>query len=399
MLVVGLAFRDLLRERIFLVCNAAVLAGVLVPLLVLFGVKNGIYDALIGRLLNNPSTLLIETSGNSAFTEENVLEVQSWDQTEYVTAKTRQMFESVNVQRNGEMGISDAVLVSSGTGDPTLPAGLELDRWDVAIDSNLARQRQIAAGDSVRIFTQAEGRPRQLMLPLNVVVVLPDERAQGRSIFANIEVLELVEAFLDGYALPEHNITEGEDFSTRNPVFSGLRVFARDINELAELRSRIEQEFAIKTRSEVAQVSRVIALGDNFDLALQLTASVAGVGLASALIFGFWREVVRKEHTLAALALMGIGPNRLWIFPVTQAVLSGIAGLALSFALFLVASAVAERLFETGLVDNGNLVSLTLAQAATISGLVLAFVALTSYFAARRAAKVDPAEVLREGTI
>ena len=398
MLVVGLAFRDLLRERIFLVCNAAVLAGVLVPLLVLFGVKNGIYDALIGRLLNNPSTLLIETSGNSAFTEENVLEVQSWDQTEYVTAKTRQMFESVNVQRNGEMGISDAVLVSSGTGDPTLPAGLELDTWDVAIDSNLARQRQIAAGDSVRIFTQAEGRPRQLMLPLNVVVVLPDERAQGRSIFANIEVLELVEAFLDGYALPEHNITEGEDLSTRTPVFSGLRVFARDINELAELRSRIEQEFAIKTRSEVAQVSRVIALGDNFDLALQLTASVAGVGLASALIFGFWREVVRKEHTLAALALMGIGPNRLWIFPVTQAVLSGIAGLALSFALFFVASVVAERLFETGLVDNGNLVSLTFAQAATISGLVLAFVALTSYFAARRAAKVDPAEVLREGT-
>ncbi|MFT7594421.1 MAG: putative ABC transport system permease protein, partial [Paracoccaceae bacterium] len=51
MLIVHLAWRDLIRDRFFLFCNIAVMVGILVPLLVLFGVKNGVYSALIGEML------------------------------------------------------------------------------------------------------------------------------------------------------------------------------------------------------------------------------------------------------------------------------------------------------------------------------------------------------------
>ncbi|MGD9294743.1 MAG: ABC transporter permease, partial [Roseobacter sp.] len=68
MLVLRLALRDLFFHKVTLICNIAVLAGVLVPLMVLFGVKNGVYNALIGDLLSNPRNLQIDTSGNAEFT-------------------------------------------------------------------------------------------------------------------------------------------------------------------------------------------------------------------------------------------------------------------------------------------------------------------------------------------
>ena len=396
-LVIDLALRDLWRQRIHLICNMAILAGVLVPLMVIFGVKNGVYDALIGRLLNDPATLRIETTGNSNFSLADVAEVQGWPETGFATAKTRSVFDFVNVRRAGAVAKRDAVLVPSGTGDPTLPQGLVLGPADAVLSANLARQLDLAAGDTVQIFTQATERPRQLMLPLTVISVLPDARLSGRSVLADIAVLDLVEAFYDEYALPEHGITEGRDIATRKPEFEGMRVFAKDLTLLAELQSRLEKRFGVQTEARTAEVSGILNLGRNLDVALLLTAGVASLGLAAALIFGFWGEVARKRQTLAALALLGIGPQHLWLFPVVQALVSGAAGLLVSFALFLVAGGVAETLFDSGLTRDGGLVVLTLLQAVLIVAATLAFVAAASFFAARSAAQVDPADVLREG--
>ena len=98
-IVADLALRDLMRQKVHLVCNVAVLAGVLVPMLVLFGVKNGVYDALVGRLLDNPATLRIDTSGNSAFTDADAAEVRGWPEAGFVTLKTRGIFDFINVRR------------------------------------------------------------------------------------------------------------------------------------------------------------------------------------------------------------------------------------------------------------------------------------------------------------
>lgn len=396
-LMISLALRDLWRQRTHLICNVAILAGVLVPLMVIFGVKNGVYDALIGRLLNDPGTLRIETTGNSSFTQADVAEVRAWPQTGFATAKTRSVFDFVNVRKDGAIAKRDAILVPSGTGDPTLPEGLTLTPKDAVVSASLARQLELTQGDRVQIFTQATERSRQLMLPLTVRAVLPDARLSGRSILADISVLDLVEAFYDEYALPDHGITEGRDLATRSPEFEGMRVFATELTQLATLQSRIEKRFGIQTEARTAEVSGVLTLGRNLNLAMLLTAGVASLGLTAALVFGFWAEVARKRQTLAALALLGIGPGKLWLFPVAQALVSGVLGLAVSFALFLIAGAAAEHMFDSGLTKDQGLVVLTAYQSVVIVLVTLAFVGLTSFFAARTAARVDPAEVLREG--
>ncbi|MEM9551898.1 MAG: ABC transporter permease [Pseudomonadota bacterium] len=395
-LVFNLALRDLFHHRVHLICNVAVLVGVLVPLLVLFGIKNGVYDALIGRLLSNPATLQIDTSGNDTFYPEDAEKVRAWAEAGFVTLKTRSLFDYVNVRLEGGREKRDALLIPSGTGDPNLPGDLELGPADAVVSAGLARQLDISIGAPLQVITQAEDRPRQLLLPLTVVAILPDERASGRTLFAHIDVLDLVEAFYDSYALPDYGITQGRPLSERTGEFEGLRVFARDLESLAPLQAQIEDAFDVRTEARTDEVTAILKLGRNLNLALLFTAGVAAIGLAAALVFGFWGEVARKRQVMASLALLGIGGRALWIFPVIQAIASGLLGLLASFAIFLVAGAVAERLFESGLTEGSGLVSLGLAQGAAIGLFVLIFVAGASLFAARQAGRTDPADVLRE---
>lgn len=396
MIVAELALRDLFRERLHLICNVAVLAGVLVPLLVLFGVKNGVYDALIGRLLSDPATLRIDTTGNSAFTLADAEEVRLWPEAGFVTLKTRSIFDFVNVRRAGEPGRRDATLIPSGAGDPTLPEGLALPPGTVALSDGLARQLSLAPGDSIELITQAEDRPRQLLLPATVVAVLPASHVAGRAVLADLGTLDLVEAFYDNYALPEHGITAGRPLAGRAPEFEGMRIFARDLESLAPLQARLEARFDIRTEARTSEVASVLGLGRNLDLALLLTVSVAALGLAAALIFGFWGEIARKRQTIATLALLGLGGRSLWLFPIIQALVSALAGLAVSFGLTALAAQAANRLFGQGFVDGG-IVSISAAEAGAIWGGTLVFVLLTALAAARRAARADPAVILREG--
>ncbi|MEM6566571.1 MAG: ABC transporter permease, partial [Pseudomonadota bacterium] len=260
----------------------------------------------------------------------------------------------------------------------------------------LASQLEISQGDRIDIITQAEDRPRQLRLQLDVAAVLEPQRTAGRAVLTTIDVLDLVEAFYDAYALPDHGITQGKSFSERTPVFEGMRAFAVGLEELAPLQNRMEAHFGISTEARTAEVQGVLNLGRNLNLALLLTATVASLGLAAALVFGFWGEVQRKRQVLAALALMGLGGQRLWLFPLVQALVSAALAIVISFALLAVAGAIAERLFDTGLAAGG-LVQITGRQALAIVGIVMTFVIASSLFAARAALRVDPATVLREG--
>ena len=396
MLILRLALRDLFFQKVHLICNIAVLAGVLVPLLVLFGVKNGVYNALIGELLSNPRSVQIDTSGNATFSAADAEKVRGWPEAGFVTLKTRSQFDFVNVRLEGGRQKRDAILIPSGAGDPNLPAGLELGATSAVVSAQLAAQLEISAGDRIDVITQAEDRPRQLRVQLDVAAVLPPDRASGRAVLAQIEVLDLVEAFYDAYALPEYGITQGKPLSERAAVFEGMRVYAVGLHELAPLQNRIESEFGIRTEARTAEVQGVLSLGRNLNLALLLTASVASLGLAAALVFGFWGEVQRKRQVLAALALMGLGGQRLWLFPMVQALVSSALALAVSFALLGLAALVAEQMFDSGLAAGG-LVQISGGQVVAIITAVSIFVIASSLFAARAVLRIDPATVLREG--
>ena len=398
MLILRLALRDLLRDRFFLLCNAAVLAGVMVPLLVLFGVKNGVYQALIGQMMANPATLQIDTQGNAALSEDRIAPLRGWADVAFLTPRIRSQFDYVSLFRPDDGGtvVRQALLLPSGAGDPNLPPGAVLAAQEVALSALLAVQLRVAPGDRVDLVTQAEGR-KQLRLPVTVRLILPEAVVGGRAVLAPFATLDTVEAFYDAYALPDHGITEGKPLSERVPQFEGVRLYARSLEDLAAVQQRVEATLGLATSARTREVTALLGLGRNLDLALGLTATLAALGLVAALVFGFWSDVMRKRGTLAALAMLGLPARVLALFPLVQALMTALLGLGLSFGLYAAASSMAGRLFGAGMPNDAPVTLLPPEQAAAIVAGVLALVLAAAAASAWAVLRVDPARVLREG--
>lgn len=396
MLIVSLAWRDLVRDKFFLFCNVAAIVGVLVPLLVLLGVKNGVYQALIGEMLANPATRQIDTVGNSTFSEADIDRVRDWPEIAFLTPKVRGQFDFVSVQRIGEPQFASAIAIPSGTGDPTLPEGLELGPEQFALSEKIARQLNVASGDAIRIATQADGRPKQLLLEAAVAGILPEAATAGAAVLMPFDVLDLIEAYYDSYSLPEHGIQGERPLDERITSYEGVRVFARDLQSLAALQSRLESELQVRTVAKTREVEALLGLGEKLDLALGLAALCAAIGLSAALVIGFLADVTRKKVVLASIALIGFPGRTLALFPVIQAAVAGCIGLTLSFILFLIAGRLAELLFGDGLPGDSAIAFIPLHQAAAIAFGVMMLVLATAGASAWSVQRYDPATVLRE---
>ncbi|MEM7317416.1 MAG: ABC transporter permease [Pseudomonadota bacterium] len=397
-LIAELACKQILRERFFVICNIAVTVGILLPLLLLFGVKNGVYGALVQSLIDDPANLQIDTAGNVTLSEDAIAPLRDWPEVAFLTPKVRGQFDFMNVRAIDGRVIRPALVLPSGAGDPTLPDGLVLSDAGLAISAQLARQLELDPGSAFQLISQAEGRPRQLVLDAEVVAVLPDQAVQGRAVLAPFSLLDLIEAYYDSYALPAHGIAGPKDLADRVPVYSGIRVYARRLDDLAELQSRIESELSVKTTARTRDVSSVLRLGENLDLALALTSVLAALGLGGALIFGFWSDVAHKRRDLARIAMLGVPARSLALFPVLQALIAAVLGLLVSFLLYAVAGRFAGRLFGDGLPDGAAMTIMPLWQGFAISAAVLALVLGAAGLAAWSVLRLDPASVLREET-
>ncbi|WP_424986234.1 hypothetical protein [Microbulbifer sp. S227A] len=397
MLIARLAWRDLMRDRFFLFCNVAIMVGILVPLLVLLGVKNGVYSALIGEMMADPATLQIDTQGNAALVDGDLAPLREWPEIAFMTPKVRSQFDFMNVRAKGGRRMRPALVVPSGAGDPTLPEGAEISGNAVAVSAQLAAQLELQTGSALQLISQAEGRPRQLVLSATVAAVLPEGAVSGRAVLAPFHMLDLIEAFYDSYSLPEHGITGTRDLTERVPSYEGVRVYARTLADVAGLQARIERQLSIGTTARTREIESLLGLGRKLNLALGLTAALAALGLGAALVLGFWSDVSRKRVVLAGIALLGVPGHVLALFPVVQALITSVAGLAVSFLLYLGAGRIAAAMFGQGLPGGAALTVIPPGQGVAICAGVLVLVLGAAAVAAWSAQRLDPASVLREG--
>lgn len=396
MLIATLAWRDLIRDRFFLLCNTAVMVGILVPLLVLFGVKNGVYAALIGQMLADPANLQIDTAGNATLTEAEIAPLRDWPEIAFVTPKVRTQFDYMNIRAKDGRRMRPALVIPTGTGDPTLPPGTILRDGEVAVSAQLAQQLDLKPGTELQMVSQAEDRPKQLVLPARIGLVLPETATSGAAVLAPFATLDLIEAFYDSYSLPDYGIEGRKPLSERVPAYAGLRAYARSLEGLAPLQSRIEAQLGMGTTANTRAVESLLGLGRKLNLALAGTAVLAAIGLGAALVLGFWSEVARKRSVLATIALLGVPGRDLAFFPVIQALITAALGLLASFALYALAAQGAAALFGEGMPGEAPLAVITLQQGALISLAVLSLVAAAAAAAAWSAQRLDPASVLRE---
>ena len=396
MTLLRLALADLWHDRIVALCNIAAIVGIVAPLAILAGIKAGVVEALIADLKSRPDSLRVAIVGDHAFSAEDVAEVRGWPEAGFVAPSSRAIARRVLVRRPGGGTIRRAVLVATGPGEPLLPAGPAIEGSAVAASDGLARRLELSPGDTLQaVARRGKTGGTALHLSLAVAAVLPPATMQGEALLMTPGLMEEIEAFYDGYALPRHGVAEGRPLSERTALAESLRLYAAGLAAVAPLERRLEAHFGIEAVSDAAQVAATLDLERRLGLALSLIVAAATLGLLAALTASFWGMTRARRPALAALAMIGMTPARLAWYPVWVALVTAALGLTAAGAVAVVGAAAAERLFG-GRLPAGASFLLPPGAAAEGAALVLAVAAAAAFLAAREAARTNPGTVFRE---
>ncbi|QXP83323.1 FtsX-like permease family protein [Methylococcus sp. Mc7] len=397
--VAGLAGRDLLHEWRVSLCLALAIAAVLAPLLVLFGLKSGIVDTLTARLKSDPRNLEIVWRLNGSLDRDWLARLRSDPQVGFAVPSTRTLAATLDLAAADGKGLQDVDLIPTDTGDPlfgvedAVPQG----PGELALTHEAAGKLGVSAGMRVEgvVYRNLHQQRQVLRLPLRVSAVLAESHYSGWGAFVALPLLEALERYRDGYAVPELGVADGTSYTSGSSRYARLRLYARSLEAVPVLAESLRgQGYDVSTRSKDIELVR------NVDHALSfLFRLIAGVGIAGCVLSlgaSLWANVERKRRELALLRLVGIRNRLLAGFPAVQAAGVAAAGVALSFAAYFAAAEAINQTFRADLGREEFVCHLLLRDGAIAALLTEALAVIASLIGVADVLRIEPAESLRE---
>lgn len=401
-IAVEAATRDLFVDWRASLCVILGLAAVLAPLLVLFGLKFGVVEVLRDRLLQDPRVLEVTPLGNHTLERSWYADLRARTDVAFVVPRTRSLAATIFVQP-GEADVISAAelaeLVPTGQEDPLLAGGAQPgDLSEVVVSRPLADTLAVAAEDTVRAFVTRtlDGQRQRADIQLTIARVLPASAFTRPALFVPVPIMSAVEDYRDGYAVPMFD-WPGEARETPREAFASARIYASDLERLPALVDHLEDDLGIPVRSRAADVAGILSLNRSLSLGFWIVAGLGTAGFFLSLSATLWTAIERKRIALGTLSLLGVRRRALVLFPITQAVLIGLAGILCAIVLYGVADAVVERVFAETVRADGGSISRLLPRHFSIAAIsTLAFCVLAAGSATLRIARIDPSETMRE---
>lgn len=392
-----LALADLWHERVLFLCSALGCAAVLAPLIVLFGLRQGVVAGLRAELLEDPRAREIVSVVNRTLEPALFERLAADPRIAFVVPRTRALSATILLENPERAGSGLRVeLLPTAAGDPLLPGSGAMDPDQLVLSATALERLGVAVGGSV-LASVARSRDAQrevLSLPMHVAAVAPASAALRDAAFATVPVLLLTEDFLDGTAAPDAR-PPGEE-EVRRRAFAGFRLHAARLEDVPAL----DREFrlaGIEVASRAEAVAGLLRLDRNLALLFLTIAGAGGVGYLVSLGVGLWAQVERKRRDLALLALLGLRRRALLALPLIQAAAVALAGAALAVAIAAGVATVLNRAFAGSVTGERPVCLLTLSMAAAAAGVTLLGALLAAVLAGLRAGAVPPAEGLSEG--
>ncbi len=399
-MMVRLALADALYESKMFLCYAIALAAVLAPLMVLYGLKHGVVSALTAQLLELPQNREIVVIGNRSYGRDWLDDLAADPATGFLVPRTRSIaatlyFAPAAADRGG---LELAELIPTAPGDPLLdPARPPLDEGSVALSRSLAETLGVGLGDRVRgsAIRQIGELRQRVDLEFTVTQVVPPETGiQRRSAFVTLPVLEAVEDYRDGLAVPHHG-WEGQPPPAGPRAYASFRLYAATLDGVAALSDRLTAA-GIETRSASAEIAMVRGLDRSLTQIFAILAGLGGLGYLLSLGANLWSNVERKQRELSIIRLLGLSSGAMMRFPIVQAVAISIAGLGLAFAVYAGAQALINALFSAPRLE-GQAVCVLLPEHFAAAALATLAIAVTAAAVAGwQASRIEPAEGMRD---
>lgn len=398
-LVAGLALKDYRHEIVMSACHVLALGAVLLPLLVLFGLKFGMIENLLAPLKDDPRYRQILPTGSGRYTTDWFEQMAARDDVEFIVPRTRAIAATMRVRMpSGETGrIIRVEMIPSGAGDPVLeeqvePAGL----GQVVLSLDAADKLGAATGASLEgiVSRTLRGEEQVVRLPLTVAGVASAAAFRRDGLFVSPELLVAVEDFRDGRAVPELGWA-GNAPASGPRSFAGFRLYAKELEDVAGLRQGL-MDLAVDVRTELADIELVQTLDRNLSVVFWIIASIAALGFVISFGTSVWAGIDRKRREFSVLRLTGFRTRGIVWFPILQSALTAVLGWLLAIAVFFIVQVGLNALFVAN-IGGGEPVCRLLPHHFAIA-LLLALVAALSAAALGgwRLAQLEPSLGLRE---
>lgn len=398
-LVLRLAWRDFLHERVMSACFVLALSAVLLPLLVLFGLKFGIIGNLLAPLKDDPRYRQILPAGSGSYDPAWFETMAQRPDVAFIVPRTRAIAATMRLRMpDVETGrIIRVELIPSAAGDPVLgglaePGGLR----NVVLSLDAADKLGAEAGSRLQgILSRTwSGKQETVLLPLEVTGVAPAAAFARDGMFVSHELLIAVEDFRDGRAVPEFG-WDGVIVDDSERSFPGFRLYASEIEDVAGLRDGLMAQ-GIDVRTRIADIELVRSLDRNLSIVFWIIAVIAALGYALSFGSSVWANVDRKRKEFSVLRLTGFRTRGIVWFPILQAMLTGLIGWLLACLAFFLVQAGLNALF----VDNigaGQSVCRLLPQHFLVAlATTLLAASLAAALGGMRLARLEPSLALRE---
>ena len=368
--LVRLALFDLRHEWAITLCQVTAVAAILAPLLVLYGLQQGVIGTLLERMDRDPAmrAIIPDVAGANRFDAAWFEAMRTRPDVAFVMPNTRAIAGQVDLlPKDGTAAAPVRVSwLPTAAGDPVAGAAEDggkvltptaaalaegLDR--MSLSARAAEKLGVKAGGQVLagIERVRGGRIEPVGLTLTVLSVVPVERYDGLAAFVTLPLLEAVQDYRDGFAVPALGWA-GDGTAPATGAYPLFRLYARSIRDVGPLAAYLQaRNVTVATRA--GEIASALALSRNLTVILVIVAGLAVAGYAVSLAANQWANADRKRRELAILGLVGYPPAWRTCYPLAQSGTIALAGAGLAVALFAVV-AVAINLYFSPSIDGGE---------------------------------------------
>ncbi len=392
-----LASRDYGHEWRMSSCFILALAAVLGPMLVLFGLKFGIVGGMVEQLVENPENREIRPMSSGRFDAAWFDRMQQRRDVAFLVPRTRSIAATIELDSDKSTRIIRAELIPSGPGDPLLPAEakLPIGMDQVVLSQAAAEKLAVMPGDTAMgsATRRYAGKKEREAIRLQVADIAPVAAFSREGVFADLRLVEAVEDFRDGRAVPALGWQGAPAPQDRS--YPGFRLYAASIDQVATLKYDLTAQ-GIEVRTRAADIELVMSMDRNLTAIYWAIAIIGLIGFSLSLGASLWANVDRKRKELSVLRLVGFRTGDIVWFPVTQAFYTGLLGWALAAGIYYGAAYAINHMLAAQM-PSGQLVCVLLPQHYGFAlGLTVGAAMLAAALAGWRSARIEPSEGLRE---
>jgi len=396
-----LALKDWKNDGLLSICAILSLASIVVPLLLLSGIRFGLIDALEKRLLQDPTLLMLNPVGSAnGYTKSQLDEYKILPQVAFIIPKTRNIAANLPLEfsKNNTKKFITVGMEPTAMGDPLLESfkAIPANINEITLSATAAQKLDCVVGDIVTASLgrrTPQGRLERTILKLKVFAILPLEAEDRNIAFVLLPLLENAERYRDYLEVPEWN-EQGLKLEIKEKRYASFRLYAKTMNDVAILREMFTKN-GLEVYTKAKEIQTVQGLKKSMTILFSLIAITVAIGFLAATASNVMAGVRRKDKSLAMLRLLGFSSLHIMLFPILQALTTGIVGTLFAAGIYLVLANIIDMLFAKQFY-NQALCVLPFMEFLLIFAVILCLSLIASLNAARKVANIEPSNVLRE---